>query len=261
MAEKKLQTEMVSLPSKGLLYPEGSPLRNGTVEVKYMTAKEEDILTNQTYIKSGVVIDKLLEALVVSPISFKDILIGDKNAIMVAARVYGYGPHYVFNYTNPGTNEDEEVMVDLSLVNDKELNEDLVKEPGNNLFEYELPLSGRKVVFKLLSQGDEDNIQLELKNLRKMKREAELTTRLKHTIVSVDGETDNNKIRFTLGGIPSKPTVIEWDIKNFEFIDELLNDFAWNLDIEDDQHASATYKRDLIRKVGKNTILSSVKNI
>ena len=110
MAEKKLQTEMVSLPSKGLLYPEGSPLRNGTVEVKYMTAKEEDTLTHQTYIKSGVVFDKLLEALVVSPISFKDILIGDKNAIMVAARVYGYGPHYVFNYTNPGTNDDEEVI-------------------------------------------------------------------------------------------------------------------------------------------------------
>ena len=82
-----------------------------------------------------------------------------------------------------------------------------------------------------------------------------------YAIASFAVVTDNNKIRFTLGGIPSKPTVIEWDIKNFEFIDELLNDFAWNLDIEDDQHASATYKRDLIRKVGKNTILSSVKNI
>ena len=78
MAEKKLQTEMVGLPSKGLLYPESSPLRNGSVEVKYMTAKEEDILTNQSFIKSGVVIDKLLEALVVSPINFNDILIGDK---------------------------------------------------------------------------------------------------------------------------------------------------------------------------------------
>jgi hypothetical protein len=195
MAEKKLQTEMVGLPSKGLLYPEDSPLRNGTVEVKYMTAKEEDILTNQSYIKSGVVIDKLLEALVVSPVDFRNILIGDKNAIMIAARVYGYGPHYVFNYTNPGTGKDEEVMVDLSLVNDKELDESLVTQPGVNLFEYELPLSGKKVAFKILSQGDEDNIQLELKNLRKMKREAELTTRLKHTIVSVDGETDNDKIR------------------------------------------------------------------
>lgn len=195
MTEKKLQTEMVSLPSKGLLYPEGSPLRNGTVEVKYMTAKEEDILTNQSYIKSGVVIDKLLEALVVSPINFKDILVGDKNAIMIAARVYGYGPHYVFNYTNPGTNEDEEIMIDLSLVEDKELDENLVTEPGVNSFEYELPLSGKKVTFRILSQGNEDNIQHDLKNLRKMKREAELTTRLKHTITSIDGESDIDKIK------------------------------------------------------------------
>ena len=123
MADKKLQTEKVSLPSKGLLYSDDSPLRDGTIEVKYMTAKEEDILTNQSFIKSGIVIDKLLEALVVSPINFTDLLIGDKNAILVAARVYGYGPHYVFNYTNPKTQAEEEVMIDLSLIEDKELDE------------------------------------------------------------------------------------------------------------------------------------------
>ena len=195
MAEKKLQTEMVGLPSKGLLYPEGSPLRNGSIEVKYMTAKEEDILTNQSYIKSGVVIDKLLQSLVVSPIDFNDILIGDKNAILIAARVYGYGPHYVFNYTNPGTNEDEEVMIDLTQVQDKEIDESLVKTPGVNEFEFELPASKRKVTFKLLTQRDENNIQLDLKNQRKMKREAELTTRLKHTILSIDGDTDKATIR------------------------------------------------------------------
>lgn len=195
MAEKKLQTEKVGLPSKGLLYPQDSPLRDGTIEIKYMTAKEEDILTNQSFIKSGVVIDKLLEALVVSPINFNDILIGDKNAILVAARVYGYGPHYVFNYTNPGTNQDEEVMVDLSMVEDKEIDESLVKTPGVNEFDFELPQSKRKITFKLLTQRDENNIQLELKNLRKMRREAELTTRLKHTIVSVDGDTDTSAIR------------------------------------------------------------------
>ena len=200
MAEKKLQTEMVGLPSKGLLYPESSPLRKGSVEVKYMTAKEEDILTNQSFIKSGVVIDKLLEALVVSPINFNDILIGDKNAILVAARVYGYGPHYVFNYTNPGTNEDEEVMIDLSLVEDKEINEALITEPGVNSFEFELPLSKRKINFKLLTQSDENNIQLDLKAQRKMKREAELTTRLKHTIISVDGDTDISAIREFIDG-------------------------------------------------------------
>ena len=195
MAEKKLQTELVGLPSKGLLYPEGSPLRTGNIEVKYMTAKEEDILTNQSYIKAGTVIDKLLQSLVVSPIDFNDILIGDKNAILVAARVYGYGPHYVFNYTNPGTNEDEEVMIDLSEVQDKEIDESLIKTPGINEFEFTLPRSERVVTFKLLTQRDENNIQLDLKNQRKLKREAELTTRLKHTIVAVDGDTDKATIR------------------------------------------------------------------
>ena len=195
MAEKKLQTEKITLPSKGLLYAEGSPLRDGTIEIKYMTAKEEDILTNQSFIKSGVVIDKLLESLIVSPVDFNDILIGDKNALLVAARVYGYGPHYVFNYTNPTSNEEEEVMIDLSLVEDKEIDTSLIKTPGVNEFDFELPSSGRKVTFKLITQRDENNIQLDLKNQRKMKREAELTTRLKHTILSVDGETDKKAIR------------------------------------------------------------------
>ena len=200
MSEKKLQTEMVGLPSKGLLYPDKSPLRSGTVEVKYMTAKEEDILTNQSYIKSGVVIDKLLEALVVSPINFNDLLIGDKNAILVASRVYGYGPHYVFNYPNPSTNENEEVMIDLSLVEDKEIDESLIKKPGVNSFEFDLPMSKKKINFKLLTQSDENNIRLELKTQRKMKREAELTTRLKHTIISVDNDTDDSTIREFIDG-------------------------------------------------------------
>ena len=200
MAEKKLQTEKVGLPSKGLLYPEGSPLSDGTIEVKYMTAKEEDILTNQSFIKSGVVIDKLLEALVVSPIDFNDILIGDKNAILVAARVYGYGPQYVFNYTNPKTQEDEEVMIDLSLVEDKELDETLVKTPGVNEFEFKLPRSGKTITFKILSQRDENNIQLNLKAQRKLRRETELTTRLKHTITAIDGETDTNVIKEFVDG-------------------------------------------------------------
>ena len=77
-------TEEVTLPSKGLLYPEGSPLRKGVIEMKYMTAKEEDILTNQNYIANGTVIDKLIKSLIVTPIDFNDLLVGDKNALLVA---------------------------------------------------------------------------------------------------------------------------------------------------------------------------------
>ena len=96
MAELKLPTEKVSLPSKGLLYPKDSPLASGEVEMKYMTAKEEDILTNANYIRQGIVIDKLLQSLIVTKFDYNDLLVGDKNAILVAARILGYGKDYTF---------------------------------------------------------------------------------------------------------------------------------------------------------------------
>ena len=105
-------TEEVTLPSKGLLYPEGSPLRSGKITMKYMTAREEDILTNQNLIQNGTVIDKLLQSLIVTPIDYSNLLIGDKNAILVAARILGYGQDYTFKFTNPNTGEEENVTVD-----------------------------------------------------------------------------------------------------------------------------------------------------
>jgi len=94
----KFPTEVVELPSKGLVYPEDNPLSSGKIEMKYMTAKEEDILTNQSYIEKGIVLDKLLQALIVSKINYNDLITGDKNAIMIAARILGYGKDYTFTY-------------------------------------------------------------------------------------------------------------------------------------------------------------------
>ena len=94
MAEEKRQfpTEVIDLPSKGYFYPKDSPLSSGQVEIKYMTAKEEDILTSGNLIQKGIVLDKLLEALIVTEgVTLDDVLIGDKNAIMVASRVLAYG--------------------------------------------------------------------------------------------------------------------------------------------------------------------------
>ena len=99
MSDKfNLPTEVIELPSKGLLYPEGHPLAEGKVEVKYMTAKEEDILTNQNYIKNGSVIDRLLQSLIVTKFDYNDLLTGDKNAIMIAARILAYGAKYDVTY-------------------------------------------------------------------------------------------------------------------------------------------------------------------
>jgi hypothetical protein len=191
MEEKfKLPTETIELPSKGLLYPEGSELAKGTIEMKYMTAKEEDILTNQSYIKNGTVLDKLLKSLIVSPINYDDLLIGDKNAIMVAARILGYGSEYTFEYFG------ETHTVDLSLIENKELKEELYKNRVNE-FTFQLPKSKNTLTFRLLTHKDEQNVSRELEGLKKINKDAspELSTRLKYIITSVEGSRETKDIR------------------------------------------------------------------
>ena len=186
MAEEKRQfpTEVIDLPSKGHFYPKDNPLSSGQVEIKYMTAREEDILTSVNLIQKGLAIDRLLEALIVNPdINKKDILIGDKNAIMVAARVLGYGKEYVVDV------EDEEVTIDLTTLKDKEV--DLSKyEKGKNEFPFTLPNSKRNITFKILTWGDDVSIDKELEALEKVGAEvkSEMTTRLKRRVTSVDGD-------------------------------------------------------------------------
>jgi len=190
MAEYKFPTEMVDLPSKGYFYFEGHPLSSGKVEVKYMTAKEEDILTSQNLIKQGTVIDKLLESLIVDKsIKLDDMLIGDKNAIMLAARILGYGKDYEFEY------DGEEQTTDLSTLEPIDL--DFSKLPkGQNEFSFELPNSKRTVTFKLLSGNDEKTISTEIEARKKINKDVsvELTTRLKQMLLSVDGKTEKSYI-------------------------------------------------------------------
>jgi len=190
MSEFKLPTEIVELPSKGLLYPEGSELASGKIEMKYMTAKEEDILTNQSYIKNGTVLDKLMKSLIVSKINFDDLLIGDKNAIMVAARILGYGNEYSFNYLG------ESYTVDLSQIENKPLQEELFASRVNE-FTFTLPKSKNTVTFKLLNHKDEQDISRELDGLKKINKDSfpELTTRLKYVITSVEGNREKKDIR------------------------------------------------------------------
>jgi hypothetical protein len=195
MAELKLPTEKVSLPSKGLLYPKESPLSSGEVEMKYMTAKEEDILTNVNFIRQGTVVDKLLQSLIVTPINYDELLIGDKNAILIAARVLGYGAEYSFKYTDERGKETE-VTVDLSKLNEKPLDESLFK-PGVNEFSFTLPKSSNTVTFKLLTHGDEKKIDAEIKGLTKINPNGsfDVTTRLKYMITSINGDRDQKNIR------------------------------------------------------------------
>lgn len=187
-------TEIISLPSKGILYPSTNPLSKGTIEMRYMTAKHEDILTNESYIKSGIVLDKLLEALVVEKINLDDLLIGDKNALLVAARILGYGKDYTFNYKHNLEEESKKITVDLSQLKDKEIDETNIKQ-GENRFSYILS-NGDRIDFKLLTQKDEKNIEEELKNLKKLYKEnaSESSIRLKNTILSINGSSDSKFI-------------------------------------------------------------------
>lgn len=192
MEENKfnLPTEMVDLPSKGLLYPKSSLLSEGKIEVKYMTAREEDILTNQNYIKQGVVIDKLLQSLIVTKINYDDLLVGDKNAIMVAARILAYGASYEFEY------DGNSQIFDLSKIEPNPLHEDLLKTTTNE-FEYTLPNTGNKITFKLLVHGDDKKIDEEIKGLQKISKDniSEVTVRFSHIITSINGSSDKKDIR------------------------------------------------------------------
>lgn len=190
MSEFKLPTEVVDLPSQGKLYSKDHPLAEGKIEMKYMTAKEEDILTNQAYIRDGVVLDKLLQSLIVTKFNYSDLLIGDKNAIMVAARILGYGKDYKFNYAS------EEQVVDLSQIEPLPLTDE-VKKAESNEFSFKLPSSENIVTFKLLTHKDEKNIEQELKGLSKINKNSSpvVTTRLKHQILSVNGEDEKPKVR------------------------------------------------------------------
>jgi hypothetical protein len=195
MSELKIPTEVISLPSKGLLYPTDNILSKGEIEMSYMTAKHEDILTNMNYIKNGTVIDKFLQALVVTKINYDDLISGDKNALLVAARVLGYGKDYSFKYVD-NKGKEVEGKIDLSTLQDKEINESLIT-PHLNSFKFTLPKSGNEITFKLLTNKDEKDIDTEIKGLNKINPHASFdsTTRLKYMITSINGKSDMAFIR------------------------------------------------------------------
>ncbi len=191
-------TEIVSLPSKGKLYPKENPLSSGKIELKYMTAREEDILTSRNLIQKGIVLDRLLEAVIVDPkVKLNDVLLGDKNAIMIATRILGYGKEYTVQISDPSSDEKQEETFDLTKIGDKEVDYSLFKG-GKNEFEYTLPASKVPITFKLLTHREEKEIEVELKSLKKFSKglgtTSEITTRLKKCFVSVNGDNSRTTV-------------------------------------------------------------------
>jgi hypothetical protein len=197
MAEKKtydFPTEVISLPSEGKGYSEESPLSKGEIEIKYMTAREEEILSSQNLIKKGVVLDMLFESIIAdSSINPDDILIGDKNAIVLATRILGYGPQY--NVEIPIGDSTEKVTIDLSKVETNDIPSS--KLNSKNEYTFVTPIGKNKIVFKLLTHGEEKKIDADLKAMSRINKggiSPELTTRYRYMIKSVDGKEDTKSI-------------------------------------------------------------------
>lgn len=196
MAEKfTLPTETIELPSQGKIYDLANPLSSGTVEMKYMTAREEDILTNINLLKQGLAVEKMLQSLIKSPIQYEDLLLGDRNSLLIAARILAYGSEYSFQYADSENDSKEQINVDLQTLNPKKV--DLSLYENKNEFTFELPASKNTITFKLLTVGDEKKIDQEIKGFKKATnlQAGELTTRLKHQILSVNGDYEQKSVR------------------------------------------------------------------
>jgi hypothetical protein len=197
MAEQKfiVPTEMIGLPSKGLVYEKENPLSAGEIEMQYMTARHEDILTNINNLKNGTAIEKTLKALISKDIKYDDLILGDRNGLLIAARILAYGKDYQFKYPHPETGEEEVVNADLQTMEYKTIDESLFT--GKNEFEFTLPFSKNKITFRLLTVGDDKRIDEEAKGLKKAlgTEPGAISLRMKHQITSINGDYSAKTIR------------------------------------------------------------------
>lgn len=189
-------TELVELPSKGLFYPEDHPLHGvEQVEIKHMTTKEEDILTNESYIKDGSVIDRLLKSLIVDrKINVKDMLIGDKNALTIAARIYGYGAEYHTKFSCPSCNTIQSTRFDLSEVENNNFEEAIEEFDGsldyeNNSISLFVPRTKTNLEFRLLTDNSEE------KKKNKESKSKLVSLMFSKIIKSVNGNSDKKYIK------------------------------------------------------------------
>jgi hypothetical protein len=205
-------TEFVELPSRGRYYPEGHPLfGKEEVEIRHMTAKDEDILSSETLIKKGLAIERLLQNVIVDKsINIKDLLIGDKNAIVMATRVTGYGPEYRTKMLCPSCTKSVEQTFDLNIksiyyADEEDLHAEGIESNSTGTFLLTTPASGAQVEVRLMTGSDEDYLTQLAENKRKKKLlESTLTDQLRRMIVSVNGDNSNNIISSFIDHLPAR---------------------------------------------------------
>lgn len=191
-------THFVDLPSKGKFYPEGHPLHNkDAIEIKFMTAKEEDILTSKSLLKKGVAIDRMLESVLVDKnVKLDDLLIGDKNALIVGARVTGYGSEYETKVQCPACGTHVRHTFDLEQLKTSFPSEEIEAQlKQNKTFKTKLPITKFDVEMKLLKGSDEKILSSIAEQKRASKlEESTMSDQLRLLIVSINGETDRKII-------------------------------------------------------------------
>ena len=204
----QIPVEAVPLPSGGILYPPESPMYGKmTVNIKAMTAKEEDILSSRALIANGTVILELVRSCVMDgDVNAEDLLTGDRNALMVAIRITGYGPDYNVSATCPHCRSVDQHTFNLADMPIKRLKIEPVTQ-GQNCFEYRLPVTKKAVKFKFLTGRDNDLIEAEAKKMAQLFPDdyigSTVTRRLKFSILSVDGIEDRNKISKFIESMPA----------------------------------------------------------
>jgi len=203
----EVPVETVPLPSKGVIYnPDSTIYNRETIQIKAMTALQEDILSSAAYISEGTSISRAIQSCITEDsVDVMNMIAGDRNALMVSMRITGYGSDYPVTHICQNCGRKNDVNVKLSELGIKRLEAEPV-EQGKNLFSYSLPVTGKKVLFKFMTAYDEKDEEIKRERLQNagIIRENSITSFLENMIVSIDGINDKNKIHHFIKNMPAK---------------------------------------------------------
>ena len=197
----EIPVESVPIPSNGVLYDPDTPLFNKQmIQIKSMTAKEEDIITSNAYLKEGTMIRNLIQACVVDKsINVDDLISGDRDALLTSIRIVSYGSEYLVTHICKSCKSSNSLTVDLTSVGIKRLSIE-PEESGKNLFKYELPKMKLPVLFRFLTGHDEHEQRQRSKNEQKLglasKESSEITDYLNTCVVKVGENSKGSEIKF-----------------------------------------------------------------
>ena len=199
-------TQFVELPSQGRYYPVGHPLHNQeTIEIRFMTAKDEDILTSRSLLKKGIAIDRLIKNLIVDEkINPSTLLVGDRYAIIVAARASAYGHVYDTKVSCPscGARSDHRFnLLEPSIYNGSDTEDYIIRRTETGNFTIELPWTKLVVEVRMLTGSDEIEMIKDIQKQSKNKTDISMSDQMMRYIVAVNGYNEVNVINHVVKNI------------------------------------------------------------